>query len=114
MIAFGSQHTYNEIDNFSVLLKFKSGLHGTFCSSAEASWLFPFERMEVFCDHRTILTQEMENLTDSHLGDSNSRPGLSSAETSWLFPFERMEVFCDHRTILTQEMENLTDSHLGD
>jgi myo-inositol 2-dehydrogenase/D-chiro-inositol 1-dehydrogenase len=33
--------------------------------------------MEVFCDHRTILTQEMENLTDSHLGDSNSRPGLS-------------------------------------
>lgn len=77
MIAFGSQHTYNEIDNFSVLLKFKSGLHGTFCSSAEASWLFPFERVEVFCDHRTILTQEMENLTDSRLGDSNSQPGLS-------------------------------------
>ncbi len=77
MIAFGSQHTYNEIDNFSILLKFKSGLHATFCSSAEASWLFPFERVEVFCDHRTILTQEMENLTDSHLGDSNSKQGLS-------------------------------------
>jgi myo-inositol 2-dehydrogenase/D-chiro-inositol 1-dehydrogenase len=77
MIAYGSQHTYNEIDNFSVLLKFKNGLHATFCSSAEASWLFPFERVEVFCGHRTILTQEMENLTDSHLGDSNSQPGLS-------------------------------------
>jgi myo-inositol 2-dehydrogenase/D-chiro-inositol 1-dehydrogenase len=77
MIAHGSQHSYNEIDNFSVLLKFKSGLHATFCSSAEASWLFPFERVEVFCDHRTILTQEMENLTDSSLGDSNSQPGLS-------------------------------------
>jgi myo-inositol 2-dehydrogenase/D-chiro-inositol 1-dehydrogenase len=77
MIAHGSQHSYDEIDNFSVLLKFKSGLHATFCSSAEASWLFPFERVEVFCDHQTIMTQEMENLTDSRLGDSNKNPGSS-------------------------------------
>jgi myo-inositol 2-dehydrogenase / D-chiro-inositol 1-dehydrogenase len=65
IIAVGSQQTYNEIDNFSVLLKFKSGLHATFCSAADASWNFPFERVEVFCEHRTILTQEMENLTDN-------------------------------------------------
>jgi len=71
LIAFGSQHTYPEYDNFSVLMKFKSGMHATFCSSAEASWLFPFERMEVFCEHRTILTQEMENLTDSRGTDPN-------------------------------------------
>jgi myo-inositol 2-dehydrogenase / D-chiro-inositol 1-dehydrogenase len=71
MVAFGSQHAYDEIDNFSLLLRFKSGLHATFCSSAEASWHFPFERMEIFCDHRTIMTQEMENLTDSRLGDSS-------------------------------------------
>lgn len=77
MIAHGSQHSYDEIDNFSVLLKFKNGLHATFCSSAEASWLFPFERLEAFCNHRTIMTQEMENLTDSQLGDSNANPGSS-------------------------------------
>lgn len=65
MIATGSSHTYPETDNFSVLLKFRSGLHATFCSSAEASWSFPFERVEVFCEHRTILTQEMENITDN-------------------------------------------------
>ena len=65
MIAFGSSQTYPEIDNFSVLLKFKNGLHATFCSAADASWIFPFERVEVFCEHRTIMTQEMENLTDS-------------------------------------------------
>lgn len=65
IIAVGSQRTYNEIDNFSVLLKFQNGLHATFCSSADASWNFPFERVEVFCEHRTILTQEMENISDN-------------------------------------------------
>ncbi|MDQ4122303.1 MAG: Gfo/Idh/MocA family oxidoreductase [Acidobacteriota bacterium] len=73
MIALGSQQTYNEIDNFSVLLKFKSGLHATFCSAADASWNFPFERLEVFCEHRTILTQEMENILDNRGTAPNSQ-----------------------------------------
>lgn len=71
MTAFGTSRTYPEIDNFSVLLKFKSGLHATFCSAADASWIFPFERVEAFCEHRTIMTQEMENLTDSRGIDPN-------------------------------------------
>lgn len=73
MIAVGSQRTYDEIDNFSVLLKFKSGLHATFCSAADASWNFPFERVEVFCEHRTILTQEMENISDNRGTAPNSQ-----------------------------------------
>lgn len=60
--AFGSEHEYPEADDFSVLLRFKSGLHATLCSSSDASWLFPFERVEVFCHHRTITTREMESL----------------------------------------------------
>ena len=86
MIAVGSQHTYQEIDNFSVLLKFKSGLHATFCSSADASWNFPFERVEVFCEHRTILTQEMENITDNCGTAPNSQTysfHLSQKEERW-------------------------------
>ena len=71
LIASGSSRTYPEVDNFSVLLKFKNGLHATFCSAADASWIFPFERVEVFCEHRTIMTQEMENLTDSRGTDPN-------------------------------------------
>ncbi len=71
MLAFGSSRTYPEIDNFSVLLKFKNGLHATFCSAADASWIFPFERVEAFCEHRTLMTQEMENLTDSRGTDPN-------------------------------------------
>ena len=86
MIAVGSQRTYQEIDNFSVLLKFASGLHATFCSSADASWNFPFERVEVFCEHRTIFTQEMENITDNRGTAPTSQQfsfHLSQKEERW-------------------------------
>jgi myo-inositol 2-dehydrogenase/D-chiro-inositol 1-dehydrogenase len=63
--ALGSKHEYNEVDDFSVLFKFKSGLHATLASSSDASWLFPFERVEVFCHHATLVTREMESLTSS-------------------------------------------------
>ena len=45
-----------------MLLVFESGMHATLASSADASWLFPFERVEVFCHHGTIATREMESL----------------------------------------------------
>jgi myo-inositol 2-dehydrogenase/D-chiro-inositol 1-dehydrogenase len=63
--ALGSTHEYPETDDFSVLLGFRNGVHATLCSSADASWLFPFERVEVFCHHRTIATREMETLVSS-------------------------------------------------
>ena len=63
--AIGSKHEYKEIDDFSVLLKFKSGMHATLATAADASWLFPFERVEVFCHHATLVTREMESLTCS-------------------------------------------------
>ncbi len=65
MTALGSSHEYPETDDFSVLLGFENELHATLCSSADASWLFPFERVEVFCHHRTISTREMEALVSS-------------------------------------------------
>lgn len=60
--ALGSTHEYPETDDFSVLLKFASGMHATFASSADASWVFPFERVEVFGHHTTLATREMESL----------------------------------------------------
>lgn len=63
--ATGSRHEYQEIDDFSVLLSFAGGMHATLGSSADASWLFPFERIEVFCHHSTIVTSEMESLVVS-------------------------------------------------
>ncbi len=68
--AIGSSHEYAESDEFSVLLTFASGLHATLASSADAGWLFPFERVEVFCHHATIVTREMESLVYSEGLDS--------------------------------------------
>jgi myo-inositol 2-dehydrogenase / D-chiro-inositol 1-dehydrogenase len=63
--AIGSTHEYKEIDDFSVLLKFSNGMHATLATAADASWLFPFERVEVFSHHATLVTREMESLTIS-------------------------------------------------
>jgi myo-inositol 2-dehydrogenase/D-chiro-inositol 1-dehydrogenase len=69
LVAFGSTHEYREVDDFSVLLRFASGAHSTLCSSADASWLFPFERVEVFSHHATLTTREMESLVRSEALD---------------------------------------------
>lgn len=71
LVAYGSEHEYPELDEFSIIFKFKNGFHCTFASSSDASWHFPFERIEVFCHHRTIMTEEMERLLDSHGMDAN-------------------------------------------
>ena len=71
LVAYGSQHQYPELDEFSIIFKFKNGFHCTFASSSDASWHFPFERIEVFCHHRTIMTEEMERLLDSRGMDAN-------------------------------------------
>lgn len=71
LTAYGSQHEYPELDEFSIIFKFESGFHCTFASSSDASWHFPFERIEVFCHHRTIMTEEMERLLDSRGMDAN-------------------------------------------
>lgn len=71
LVAYGSQHEYPELDEFSIIFRFKNGFHCTFASSSDASWHFPFERIEVFCHHRTIMTEEMERLLDSRGMDPN-------------------------------------------
>lgn len=63
--AAGSKHEYAETDDFSILLKFVNGFHATVATASDASWLFPFERVEVFCHHATLVTREMESITVS-------------------------------------------------
>jgi myo-inositol 2-dehydrogenase / D-chiro-inositol 1-dehydrogenase len=97
LIALGSTHEYPETDDFSVLLGFASGVHATLCSSADASWLFPFERVEVFCHHRTITTREMETLVSSE-GMEGKEVKLSlhqlSKEEKWGY-FQEDRAFVD-------------------
>ncbi|HEY9232346.1 MAG TPA: Gfo/Idh/MocA family oxidoreductase, partial [Blastocatellia bacterium] len=64
-----SSHEYAEMDDFSCLLRFADGMHATMASSADAGWLFPYERVEVFCHHATLVTREVESLTVSRALD---------------------------------------------
>jgi myo-inositol 2-dehydrogenase/D-chiro-inositol 1-dehydrogenase len=87
LVAYGSQHEYPEIDEFSIIFKFKNGFHCTFASSSDASWHFPFERIEVFCHHRTIVTEEMERLFDSNGYDHRTH----QFTTYWCQMLEKFE-----------------------
>lgn len=78
--AHATSHQYSEIDDFSMLLRFRSGLHVTLASSADASWHFPFERLEVFCHHATIETQEMQRISHTAGCDPNPLPVVESFE----------------------------------
>lgn len=55
--------TYDQLDDFSMLLTFASGVTAVLAASAHATWLFPFERIEVYGDHAIAATEEMERIT---------------------------------------------------
>jgi myo-inositol 2-dehydrogenase / D-chiro-inositol 1-dehydrogenase len=50
-------------NDFSMLVEFVSGMHATFVTSADASWFFPYERVEVYGQYSTIETAEIESLS---------------------------------------------------
>lgn len=52
-----------QLDDFAMLLAFRSGLTATFCSSAHTTWLFPFERIEVYGLHASAVTEELDRVT---------------------------------------------------
>jgi len=49
-------------DDFSMLVEFAGGEHATFVTSADTSWFFPYESVEVYGEYTTIRTEEMEKL----------------------------------------------------
>jgi len=55
-------HESGELDDFSILLSFESGVQATMKTFAHASWHFPFERFEVYGLHATYETFEMERI----------------------------------------------------
>jgi myo-inositol 2-dehydrogenase/D-chiro-inositol 1-dehydrogenase len=54
------QSLYAEPDAFTLLLRFQSGLIASVTSVAHASWLFPSERIEIYGDHMSAVTEELE------------------------------------------------------
>ena len=58
-----NRRAYQEMDNFSMLLSFASGIFATFSSCAHTTWAFPFESLELYGDHAQLVTQEMEKVS---------------------------------------------------
>ncbi|MGQ0551313.1 MAG: Gfo/Idh/MocA family protein [Armatimonadota bacterium] len=54
------QSVYSEPDGFVMLFTFKSGVVASVTSVAHTSWLFPYERVEIYGTHSTVVTEELE------------------------------------------------------
>ncbi|MBM3471032.1 MAG: Gfo/Idh/MocA family oxidoreductase [Armatimonadetes bacterium] len=54
------QSAYDEPDGFMMLFTYHSGLVASVTSVAHTSWLFPYERVEIYGVHSTIVTEELE------------------------------------------------------
>ena len=75
-------HEHDELDDFSILLSFQSGLQATMKTYAHASWHFPFERFEVYGMHSTYETFEMERISFTN--------GLETRTTTYDFALATM------------------------
>ncbi|WP_448521830.1 Gfo/Idh/MocA family protein [Pseudothermotoga sp.] len=62
MYVLGKKSVYPDIDDWAIVMKLKNGLIGTFTSCAHASWMIPFERVEVYGEHNMLMNEEMEKV----------------------------------------------------
>lgn len=61
--AVGSRTIYPCVDDFSMIFEMKNGVHGVFSSSAHSTWIYPFERVEIYGNHFAVYNDEMETVT---------------------------------------------------
>ncbi len=58
--GWARRSVYRELDGFTVLVRFASGVISSVTSVAHTSWLFPYERVEIYGDHQSVVTEELE------------------------------------------------------
>ncbi|MFT3963869.1 Gfo/Idh/MocA family protein [Propionivibrio sp.] len=58
-------------DNFTIHMQFRDSGSGVISSCGHASWIFPFERVQVVGDHQAVITEELDEYRHC--------PGLSRA-----------------------------------
>lgn len=63
--ALSSKAFYPIEDGFAILLKFEGGRFGVISTCGYASWMSPFERVQVVGDHRTLVTEELDSIRSS-------------------------------------------------
>lgn len=58
--GWARQSVYKELDGFTMLLRCAGGVITSFTSVAHTSWLFPSERVEIYGEHKSVVTEEIE------------------------------------------------------
>ena len=58
--GWARQSVYRELDAFTMLFRYASGVITSVTSVAHTSWLFPYERVEIYGEHKTVVTEELE------------------------------------------------------
>jgi myo-inositol 2-dehydrogenase / D-chiro-inositol 1-dehydrogenase len=82
--GWARQSVYRELDGFTMLFRYSSGVIASVTSVAHTSWLFPSERVEVYGEHKTVVTEELERASFS--------PGMREQAQSidcFQMPFEQ-------------------------
>ncbi len=62
MFVMAKKSLYPDYDDWAIAVKMKNGIIGTFTSCAHASWMVPFERVEIYGEHMMISNDEMERV----------------------------------------------------
>lgn len=58
--GWARQSVYTEPDGFVLLLRFRGGVITSVTSVAHATWLVPSERVEIYGEHRAVVTEDLE------------------------------------------------------
>jgi myo-inositol 2-dehydrogenase/D-chiro-inositol 1-dehydrogenase len=82
--GWARQSVYREPDGFTMLLRTASDLITSFTSVAHTSWLYPYERVEVYGAHASVVTEELERAWFS----SGARAQVEGVDC-FQMPFER-------------------------
>ncbi len=60
--ALGKAFFYPIPDDFVIQLAFAGGSYGVITTCGHASWISPFERVQVVGDHQSLITEELDEL----------------------------------------------------
>ena len=59
--GWARRSVYKELDGFTMLLRCAGGVITSLTSVAHTSWLFPSERIEIYGEHKSVVTEEIEH-----------------------------------------------------
>jgi myo-inositol 2-dehydrogenase / D-chiro-inositol 1-dehydrogenase len=75
-----------QLDDFAMLLTFESGVTATFGSSGHTTPLFPFQRIEIYGDYATAVTEEADRVT-FQIGVDAAPEVVDVSATPWVERF---------------------------